>query len=71
MPGRLPDAVNEFETVMRMQPGNPWARYRLAAALAQIPGREPEAVPLLEALLQTKPDFAPARQLLEKLRAGQ
>jgi tetratricopeptide (TPR) repeat protein len=65
------EAAGEFETVLRLQPNHLGAHYYLAVALSQIPGRANEAIPLLQAVLQARPDFVPAQALLTKLQASQ
>jgi hypothetical protein len=37
-------------------------------ALARIPGRVPEAVAQFEEVLRIRPDFLPARQMLDRFR---
>jgi tetratricopeptide (TPR) repeat protein len=64
--GRLPEAIGHFEEAARLQPGDPDAQVNLALALAQI-GRIPEAVAHCKTALQIDANFAPARDLLDRL----
>jgi tetratricopeptide (TPR) repeat protein len=71
IPGRLPEAISEYEAALRIRPNYPEAHYNLGIALANIPGRRPEAIAQLQAALQIRPDWEPARQMLNQLRAAQ
>ena len=68
--GRLPDAIAEDEAALRLDPDSEKAHYNLGIALANVPGRSQEAIPHLEFVLRMHPDLAPARQLIERLRAS-
>ena len=70
IPGRLPDAIREFETVLRIDPASVQAEYNLGVALSKIPGRMPEAIGHLEAALRISPDAEPVRKMLAQLRAA-
>jgi tetratricopeptide (TPR) repeat protein len=61
-PGRLPDAIAEYRTTLRIAPDFAEGHYNLGEALARIPRRLPEAA---------APDFPPARELRQQLRSGQ
>jgi tetratricopeptide (TPR) repeat protein len=53
-----------------LDPDSEKAHYNLGIALANVPGRSQEAIPHLEFVLRMHPDLAPARQLIERLRAS-
>ncbi len=59
-PGRLPDAIAEFEAALRIWPDYTDAHYNLGNALAQIPGRLPDAIAEYRQALRMEPDFAQA-----------
>jgi tetratricopeptide (TPR) repeat protein len=67
--GRLPEAIAEYEASLRIDPGVPEVHYELAYALAQIPGRVPEAIAACRRMLLLKPDDEPGRQLMASLLA--
>lgn len=67
-PAHRAAAVRQFHTALALQPDYWEAEYSIAALLLGWPGREHEAIPHLEAVRRLNPDFAPARQLLERLR---
>ncbi len=69
--GRLQEAIAEYEASLRIDPGAPEVHYELAYALAQIPGRVPEAIAECQKMLLLKPDDEPGRQLLASLLAFQ
>lgn len=56
--------------VLRIRPDSPDAHYQLGVALMETPGRQSEAPAHFEAALQLRPDFEPARQMLDRLRAA-
>ena len=63
-PGRLPEAVSEFEAALRINPDNPKTHNNLGSALKRIPGRGPEAIAEFEAALRINPDLAEAHNNL-------
>jgi tetratricopeptide (TPR) repeat protein len=65
MPGRLPDAIAEFQAALRADPRFAEAHNNLGRALSRLPGRMPEAIAEYRAALQIKPDYAQARANLE------
>jgi tetratricopeptide (TPR) repeat protein len=67
--GRLPDAIAEYQASLSIDPGVPEVHYELAYALAQIPGRVPEAIVECRKMLFLRPDDAPGRQLMASLLA--
>ena len=58
VPGRLPQAIAEFQTALRILPNYADAHYNLGIALAQSRGHLPEAIAEYRAALQTDPDSA-------------
>jgi protein O-mannosyl-transferase len=69
--GRLPEAIAEYQTSLSLDPGVPEVHYELAYALAQIPGRVPEAIVECRKMLLLKPEDEPGRKLLASLLAFQ
>ena len=64
MPGRLPEAIAEFDEALRIQPDSPEAHENMGNALAAIPGRLPDAIAEYQAALRFRPDFADAHDNL-------
>jgi tetratricopeptide (TPR) repeat protein len=60
MPGRLADAIAEYEAALQIKPDYAEAHVNLGNTLSQIPGRQPEAIAEYRAALQIKPDYAEA-----------
>lgn len=56
-PGKLPEAIREFEAALRLHPDNRQAENNLGNALLTIPGRMPEAIPHLQAALRLNPNL--------------
>ena len=71
MPDRLAEAGAEYEAAIRVRPGYFEAEYNYGVLLSRMPGRIPEAIGHFEAALKIKPDLAPARTMLDQLRANQ
>jgi tetratricopeptide (TPR) repeat protein len=69
MPGRLPDAMAQFEAALRINPNYAEAHDNLAMALAKMPGRLPDAIAHYEAALQIKPTDAGAHNNLGRALA--
>ena len=69
--GRLPDAIAEYQASASLDPGVAEVHYELAYALAQIPGRVPEAIDECRKMLLLKPGDEPGRQLMASLLAFQ
>jgi protein O-mannosyl-transferase len=57
IPGRLPEAIAEFEASLRIKPDNQEAQNNLGNALLTVPGGIPEAIPHLEAALRLNPNL--------------
>jgi tetratricopeptide (TPR) repeat protein len=68
MPGRLQDAIAEFEAALRSEPDLVEAHVNLGNALAEAPGRSTEAIAEYEAALRIRPDPV-VRQMVDRLRA--
>jgi tetratricopeptide (TPR) repeat protein len=60
IPGRLPDAIAEYEEALRLQPDSAGTHNNLGATLAKLPGRLPDAIAHYEEALRLQPDFAEA-----------
>ena len=58
--GRLPEAIAEFETAMRILPGGPDARYNLGLALMKSPGRLADAIAQYREVLRMEPGYVKA-----------
>jgi tetratricopeptide (TPR) repeat protein len=63
-PGRLNDAVAQFEEALRLRPDYADAHNNLGLALARTPGRLEDAVAQYEEALSLEPDFAEAHNNL-------
>ncbi len=59
-PGRLPDAIAEYEAAIRLQPGDADVHNNLGLALSSMPGRLPDAIAQFEEALRLQPDDAAA-----------
>jgi tetratricopeptide (TPR) repeat protein len=70
VPGRLPDAIAEYQAALRIEPDFAEAHVNLANTLAQTPGRLSEAIAEYEAALRIRPD-PQVRQMVDQLRARQ
>jgi tetratricopeptide (TPR) repeat protein len=57
IPGRLPEAIAEFEASLRLNPDNRQAENNLGNALLTIPGGVPKAIPHLQAALALNPNL--------------
>ena len=69
-PGGMPEALAEYEAALRINPASAEVQYDLAELLARM-GRRAEAITHLEMALTARPDAAPVRELLARLKAGQ
>jgi tetratricopeptide (TPR) repeat protein len=58
IPGRMQEAIAEFEVAVRLDPNDVEAHDNLGNALIQIPGRLPEAIAQYEAALRIDPGHA-------------
>ncbi|MGA7382829.1 MAG: tetratricopeptide repeat protein [Terriglobales bacterium] len=63
-PGRLPEAIAEFEAAVRLNPANSHAHVNLGNALEQVPGQLPQAIAEYQAALRIEPDYAEAHSNL-------
>lgn len=64
IPNRLPDAIAEYQTALRIQPDSAQAHYNLGIALEQVPGRLPNAIAEYQAALRLQPESADAHNNL-------
>lgn len=60
IPGRRADAIQQFETALRLKPGFLEVHNNLGNALAEVPGRRDDAIAHYAAALRAKPTFAQA-----------
>ena len=60
IPGRLNDAIAQYEEALRLNPDSAEAHYNLGLALSQMPGRLNNAVAEFEKALRLQPDYAEA-----------
>jgi protein O-mannosyl-transferase len=60
IPGRLPEAIAEFEAALRIRPGYAEAHYNLGNALAHTAGRLADAIAEYQAALHFPPDHGEA-----------
>ncbi len=67
IPGRLPEAIKQFEAAVQIKPDLFEAHYFLGLALAKVPGRTAESLDQIEAAVKIKPD-PEAQQLVEQMR---
>jgi tetratricopeptide (TPR) repeat protein len=68
--GKPEEAIKHLHEALRLQPNTTEAHYNLGNVLLQL-GRVEEAIEQFEQALKLQPDFAPARNALVRLRAGQ
>ena len=64
MPGRLNDAIAQYEEALRLQPDFAGAHNNLGHAWAQVPGRLNDAIAQYEEALRLQPDLADAHNNL-------
>ena len=64
VPGRLPDAIAQYEEALRLRPGFARAHYNLGLTWSQMPGRLPDAIAQYQEALRLKPDLAEAHNNL-------
>jgi tetratricopeptide (TPR) repeat protein len=64
VPGRLPEAIAEYQAALRIEPGHADAHNNLGNALSGIPGRLPEAIAEYQAALRIEPGRAEAHNNL-------
>ncbi len=64
IPGRLPEAISEYQAALQSKPDYLEAESNLAGALLEPPGRLPEAIEHYERALRIKPDSAGVRNNL-------
>ena len=64
LPGRMPDAITQYQIALRIQPDYAQAHYNLGNALARTPGKLPDAIAEYQAVLRSQPDSADAHSSL-------
>ena len=64
LPGRLNEAIAEYETAVHLQPEDAEAHNNLGVALSHLPGRRNDAAAQFEAALRLQPDYAEAHNNL-------
>jgi tetratricopeptide (TPR) repeat protein len=60
MPGRVPEAVPEFQAAVRLKPDSPDFHVNLGLALAQMPGRLADAIAEYQTALRSDPHYPAA-----------
>jgi protein O-mannosyl-transferase len=72
VPGRLSDAIIEFQSAVGIRPDYAEAHYNLGNALLQIPNRLPDAIAEFQTALRIRPDYPEAHNNLGNalLQAG-
>jgi tetratricopeptide (TPR) repeat protein len=60
MPGRLNDAIAQFEEALRLRPDDAYAHYNLGTAWLKAPGRLDDAIAQFEEALRLEPYYADA-----------
>jgi tetratricopeptide (TPR) repeat protein len=68
IPGRLPEAIAEYQAALRIDPDFAEAHVNLTNTLARTPGGLPEAIAEYEAALRIRPD-PQLRQIVDRFRA--
>jgi tetratricopeptide (TPR) repeat protein len=64
LPGRLPDAIVEYQVALRIEPDYSEGHFNLANALSGMPGRLPDAIAEYQAALRLDPEYAVAHNNL-------
>jgi tetratricopeptide (TPR) repeat protein len=64
VPGKLPQAISEYETAIRIHPNYSEAYNDLGIALQGMPGRSNDAIQSFEEAVRIRPDFAEANNNL-------
>ena len=70
MPGKLPDAIAEYEEALRIKPDYAEAHTNLGTLLAGMPGKLPEAIAEFRAAIRFRPDYPEAYNDLGVVLAG-
>jgi tetratricopeptide (TPR) repeat protein len=68
-PGRLREAIQEWQLALRIEPNLAQAHVNLGTALAQMPGQVPNAIAELEAAQRIRPDPG-VQRMLDQLTKG-
>ena len=64
LPGRLPDAIAEYQVSLRIEPDYAEAHFNLGNALSQLPGHLPDAIAEYQAALRINPEYGEAHNNL-------
>jgi tetratricopeptide (TPR) repeat protein len=64
MPGRLPDAIAEYQAALQIKPDYAEAHVNLGNSLLQMPGRQAEAIAEYQTALRINPEYAEAHNNL-------
>jgi tetratricopeptide (TPR) repeat protein len=64
MPGRMPDAIAEYQTALRINPDDAGLHDSLGRLLSKIPGRSADAIAEYRTALRIQPLYAPAHNNL-------
>ncbi len=64
MPGRLPDAIAEYEEALRLQPESAEVHYNLGVVWAEMPGKLNDAAAQFDEAVRLQPSFAAAHNNL-------
>jgi len=68
-PDRLPDAIAQFQTALKIHPDYAEAHYDLGVAYAKLPGSLPDSIAQFDAALKIRPDYVEAHNDLGKIYA--
>ncbi|MGD1091159.1 MAG: tetratricopeptide repeat protein [Bryobacteraceae bacterium] len=64
IPGRVPEAISQFEAALALKPDLPEAHNNLGTALSTMPDRLPDAITQFETALRNRPNFPEAHNNL-------
>ncbi len=64
VPGRLTDAIGEYQIALGIEPNNAQTHYNLGLALSRLPGRLDNAIEQYRAAVRIRPDYSDAHNNL-------